>query len=261
TFARRALPSNIKMLESLLVSDPQNETLLALLAESYYSYAFGYLELDLAKARAGTASEEHIDELTDRTVDHYMRARNYGFRLLDRPKLKRAATQYDVEKVESLLKDVGKSEIAGLFWAGYGWGSAINLAQQNPDMVAAVPVVEAMMRRVEELDPTYYQSGVHMFFGVSYASRPPMAGGDPAEAKKHFEAAMKNHGKQNLMIPALYGRYYGVQTQNRAFFDRMMKRVLEADLSEHPDNRLMNELAQRRAEFWKGRADELFVDG
>jgi hypothetical protein len=85
-----------------------------------------------------------------------------------------------------------------------------------------------------------------------------MAGGDPEKAKKHFEIAMEKAGERNLMIPFLYARFYGAQTQNRELFDKLMGQILEADFGEHPDTRLFNELAKDRAEFWTEQADELF---
>jgi len=257
-FARQALPANLKTFEALLVNDPDNETLLELLAEGYFSYAFGFLEHDLAEAQIEAAPEDEIERTQERAVVHYLRARDYGFRLLDRTKLEKAAKELDVERVQTHLEKLEKEDVPGLFWAAYGWGSAINLDQQNTDLVAGLPVVEAMMNRVLELDETYFDSGPHMFFGVYYASRPKMAGGDPKRAKRHFETALENHGERNLMIPFLYGRYYGAQTQNRELFDRMMKKVAEADLSSHPERRLNNEIARDRAEFWAEHADELF---
>lgn len=256
--AREALPANIKTLESLLVSAPDNERLLRLLTESYYSYAFGFLEMDLMRAKVEGGDQEEIEQLTERTVDFYIRARDYGFRLLDRPAFREAATKPNLEKVQSILDETTPEDVPGLFWTAFGWGGAINLAQQDPDMAAALPVVEAIMKRVVELNARYYNSGPHIFLGVSFASKPKLAGGDPQTAKSHFEAAMKQHGDRNLMIPFLYGRYYAVQTQNRELFDSMMQKVLQADLSQYPKLRLNNELARRRAAFWQEHADELF---
>lgn len=257
-FAREAFPASLKTFESLLVHDPGNEGLLKLLAEGYFSYAFGFIEQDLARAQVELASEKRIETLTERALIHYLRSRDYGFRLLGHSAFEKAARKPDVERVEQLLDEMEKEDVPGLFWTAYGWGSAINLGQQNPDLAAKLPVVEAMMKRVLELDEDYYDAGAHLFFGVSYASRPKMAGGDPDKAKKHFEAAMEEAGQRNLMIPFLYGRYYGAQTQNRELFDQMMNTVLEGEVEPYPDNRLNNEIAKDRAEFWKQHADDLF---
>jgi tetratricopeptide (TPR) repeat protein len=257
-FARQALPSQLKTFEALLVNSPGNDRLLERLAEGYFSYAFGFLEQDLAEAQIALDDQARIDELTDRAIDHYRRARDYGFRRLDNPEFRQAATNLEVDRVEELLAEMDEDDVPGLFWTAYAWGSWINRAQQDPDTVAALPVVERMMRRVVELDASYQDWGAHTFFGVYYASRPEAAGGDPEKAKQHFETALEQAGDRNLMIPFLYGRYYGAQTQNRELFDRMMQKVETADLGEYPDRRLNNELARDRAEFWTEHADELF---
>ncbi len=257
-FARQAFPSNLKTFEALLINAPDNERLLRRLSEGYFSYAFGFLEQDLNEAEIELADEERIDELVGRTILHYRRARNYGFRLLDRPEFREAATNLNVDRVEALLSEMGDAQVPGLFWTAYAWGSLINLAQQDPDMVAALPVVERMMQRVIELDESYYDWGPHLFFGVYYASRPEVAGGDAEQAKHHFETALEGAGESNLMIPFLYGRYVGPQTQDRELFERMMQKVKTADLGKAPDNRLNNEIAKDRAEFWTKHADELF---
>ena len=47
-FAGQALPGNIKLLEVMLKSDPENKILLTLCSQGYSSYALGYLEDSLA---------------------------------------------------------------------------------------------------------------------------------------------------------------------------------------------------------------------
>ena len=42
------------------------------------------------------------------------------------------------------------------------------------------------MKRTHELDPDYNFAGSDLFFGVYYASRPKLLGGDPEKAKEHF---------------------------------------------------------------------------
>lgn len=258
-FGRDALPASLKTIETFLVSSPQNEHLLLLLARGFNSYAFAFLERDLEAAQFD-GSQAEVDALTRRTLLHYLRAREYGFRLLRRPALQNAALGGDEKTVVRELKDLSAEDVPGLFWSAYAWASAINLSQNDPDMVAALPFIEKMMRRVIELDPGYFYSGADLFLGVYYASRPVMFGGNPDEAKLHFDAAMARHGQQNLLIPYLYGRFYGTQTQDRAFFNAMMKQVLDADVEKNPDLRLNNEVARDRARFWLEHADEILVE-
>ncbi len=259
-FGRDAIPASLKTLETFLVSAPDNEKLLELLAKGYYSYAFAFLEGDLERAQVEFAEEETIATLRQRCLIHYLRARDYGFRLLDMPELEKAAREGDLEKLEKELKNVEKEDVPGLFWAGYGWASAINLNQGDTDMVASLGTVELMMKRVEELDTDYFAGGVLYFFGVYYASRPAMFGGKPELAKEYFDRAMEAYGEENQMIPFLYARFYAPAVQDREKFVELMYGVATANVDDYPDLRLNNEVARERARFWLEHMDELIYE-
>ncbi len=258
-FAREAMPASLKTLETFLINSPQNPELLLLLTRGFNSYAFAFLEGDLEKARF-EGSEQEVESLNRRAVLHYMRARTYGFILLDYADFERAALGGDLDAVRRLIKDFKKDDVPGLFWTAYGWASAINLAQDDPDMVGALPMIEVMMSRVIELDPHYMDGSPYVFMGTYYASRPPMFGGDPDKARQYYDQGMASHGGSNLLIPFMYGRFLAAQLQDRALFNEMMAKVLEADVADHPDGRLQNEIARDRARFWVEHADELFFE-
>ncbi|MFP4597430.1 MAG: TRAP transporter TatT component family protein [Persicimonas sp.] len=259
-FAREALPGSLKTLETFLESAPENERLLRLLARGYFAYAFAFLEGDLMRAELSGATSGELEDIESRTVTHYMKSHRYGLRLLGDDEFADAMRGLDTERVEKLLAEMDDDDVPGLFWSAYGLGSAANLSQDDSDMIAALPIVEATMRRVLELDETFYYSGTHLFFGVYYGSRPPMFGGDPKRAREHFERAMEQHGDKNLLIPALYARFYATAAgvQDRELFEQLLNGVLEADPERYPELRLNNEIARRRAQFWLDRADELF---
>ncbi|MGM0556466.1 MAG: TRAP transporter TatT component family protein [Myxococcota bacterium] len=257
SFARDALPGSLKTIETFLESDPENEKLLRMLAKGYFSYTFAFVEADLERAQIEHASEERIDSLKESAVKGYMKSRNYGLRLLDED-FRKAAENLKLQKVEKKLAKMDEDDVPGLFWAAYGWGSAANLAQHDSDMVAALPIVEVMMRRVIDLDEEFFYSGPHMFFGVYYASRPPMFGGKPDKAKEHFEKAMEQNGKKNLMIPFLYARFYATQVQDRELFERLLNGMRDVNVEQHENVRLNNEVALDRAQYWGERIDDLF---
>jgi hypothetical protein len=259
-FAREALPASLKTLETFLLSDPGNEKLLELLAKGFFSYAFGFLEWDIEQGQYGLIEEAELTELNRRAVIHYLRARDYGFLCLDKPKLEEAARGLDEEALDAELKKLKKKDVPGLFWAGYGWGAAINLSQNDADMVAALSVVEKMMNRVVELDQDYFYGGVHLFFGVLYASRPVMFGGDPEKAKEHFDIALERHGEYNMMAHYLMARYYAPTQQDRELFVSTMTKVANANVEGHPNARLNNEIARERARWWLDHVDELIYE-
>ncbi len=259
-FAREALPASLKTVETFLVSSPHNRKLLRMLAKGYFSYSFAFLEGDLMRLQASGASDEQLDAVRRRAVIHYMKSHRYGLRLLDDPAFAKAAESLNLAEVKKLLKGMDKDDVPGLFWTAYGWGSAANLAQNDADLVAALPIVQAIMERVVQLDDRFFYGGAHLFFGVYYGSRPPMYGGKPALAKKHFEEAMREFGDRNMLIPALYARFYATAAgvQDRKLFERLLHIVLDKDVSKYPKLRLNNEIAKRRAKYWLAHEDDLF---
>lgn len=259
-FAKDAMPGSLKTVETFLHSSPENKKFLEMLAKGYFSYAFAFIEWDLEVAQFGMADEEVVETLNRRAVIHYNRAREYGWRLLDNEAVKKAAEAGDEAALDAALAKLDEDDVPGIFWVGYAWGSAINLSQDDPDMVAQLGIVEKMLRRSMDLDDTYFFGGVHLFFGVFYASRPKMAGGDPEKAKYHFELAMKRYGNENLLVPYLGARFYATATQDAALFKSMLNRVVSANVDPYPQLRLNNEVARQRADFWLKNSDELIVE-
>lgn len=259
-FAREALPASLKTVESFLLTSPDNRKLLEMLGKGYFSYAFGFLEWDIERGQHELMEEEDLEALNRRAVIHYMRARDYGFRYVGNERLEEAAKSLDTAALAEELKKVKQKDVAGLFWAGYGWGAAVNIAQSDSEMVAALPVVELIMERVTELDDDYFYAGVHAFYGVYYASRPEMAGGNPAKALEHFDLAIERHGEYNMMLHYLKGRFYAPTQQDRAIFIEQMEKVANARIEGHPNVRLNNEIARERAIWWLQNIDELIFE-
>jgi hypothetical protein len=257
-FARYAFPASLKTLETFLISSPKNESLLLLLARGYNSYAFAVLEGELERADVD-GTEAQVDELGRRAKMHYLRGRAYGFRLLDKPELEKAAFAGDLMALDHELKKLKKEEVPGLFWATYGWASAINLAKDDPDMLTGLGTIEHMIQRVLELDPDYNAGAPLVFHAVYLGSKPKAFGGHPEKAKIAFDKAMKSWGDRNLLVPYLYARVYCPEVQDRALFDELMGKVLGADVTKHPDLRLNNEVARSRAFYWSARAEDLIL--
>lgn len=258
-FARYAFPASLKTLETFLVNAPDNENLLLLLARGYNSYAFGIIEGDLDRAKV-KGTEEQIEELERRAKIHYLRGREYGWRLLNRPELQEAALTDDMETLDKQLADLKKEQAAALFWVAYGWSSTINLAKDDAELLAALPVIEKMMARVVELDEDYNGGAPLLFHGVYHSSKPKMFGGKPELSKDFFERAMASHGDSNLLVPFLYARFYCPQVQDRELFDSLMAKIAAADLTAYPEMRLTNEIARDRARFWAANVDEIILE-
>ena len=253
----QALPANIKLLEALLESDPENRRLLVLLARLYGSYGFLFAEADyeretLAPDRGrGTDGAEALNR-------YYLKGASYALEALAgrhpdcREKLKKVAGQ------QEFFASLEGPDVPALFWYGFNLGLYVNLNRASIRVVSKAHIAEKAMLRVAELDPGYQNGGPHLFLLVYYASRSPMMGGSPAKALDHYRRLKELAGEGFLLADLFYARYYLHQQQDRQGFTETLQRILAAP--EGPDRyRLYNRAAQVRAEIYLKAVDDLFA--
>jgi len=242
SFAEEALPGNIKLLEVMLKSDPENDHLLTLVSQGYSSYALGYLE----------------DSLQDRARDFYKRGRDFGLRMLRQDAGVARALDGTIDDLRAALATRDKDLVPAAFWTAFGWGSYIYLSLDNMDAIGDLPRTEALMEFVAQHDSTYYFGGAHVFLGTLFGSRPRMLGGNPERAKAHFETALRLNGGKFLMTYIYYARSYAVQTQNEKLFNELLAKVESASLEILPEFRLANAIAKQKARRLLSNQSELF---
>lgn len=258
-FAEEALPGNLKMMETFLEVDPDNEDLLFLLAKGYASYAFLFIE-DRIEVAALADELEWREALQARGRNFYSRARGFAFRLLDWAEFKQAALGGSLSDLQKVLNNADEDHVEPLFWLGYAWAGLINLSKDNPDTVAQLPKVTAIMKRLEELDDRYFFAGPHQVLGAVAAFLPPALGGQPDVARKHLEKALGYTQGKFLLVQYIMARFYAVQVQDYALFTKLMTQVLEAPHDIHRPANLPNAIAKRRARRWLNHMDELFAN-
>jgi hypothetical protein len=148
--------------------------------------------------------------------------------------------------------------VPALFWSAFNWGGYINLSLDNPRAIFDLGKVEAMMRRVVELDESYYFAGAHLFLGSMAGARPKLLGGDPEKAKSHFERAIQLTDGRFLMTYVYYAKYYAIQTLNEEKFDELVHHVLDARLDILPEYKLINQIAKKKAEMLLRSKSDIF---
>lgn len=240
--AEQALPGNLKMLEVMLKNDPENTKLLTLLAEGYNSYALGFVE----------------DVDAERAKIFYLRARDYALRILRQDGDLARTLEGPLEDFKSLLAKKGKDHVPAAFWAAFGWGSYVYLSLSNPEAVASLPRIEALMQFVAARDSSFYYAGAYVFLGTLYGSRPKIFGGDAVLARQYFERALAINGGKFLMTYFYFARSVAVQTQNEELFDELLSKIDAASLEILPKFRLANAIAKRKAKLLESRKAEKF---
>ncbi|MFO1518255.1 MAG: TRAP transporter TatT component family protein [bacterium] len=245
-YANQASITTLKTLEGLQRVNPNDPTILFMLARSFGSYTFAFVENDILEAKGVNEAYEKL--ATDRAKRFYGRGKKYGLMLLSKNHAFKKAMDGSLDDFKKALNSFTKKDVPALFWTAFNWGSLINFSKDSPEAIAELPRIEAMMKRVEALDDKYYYGGPHLFFGAFYAARPKMLGGQPEEAKKEFDEAIDITQGKFLMSKVMKAQYYAVQTQDKPLFVSILKEVVDADPSALPSQRLGNELAKRRAE-------------
>lgn len=229
--ASQAIPAELKLLDGLILKAPDNESLLLLGAQGYTSYALGFVE----------------DSSGQRASLFYLRARDYGLRILFRNKDFENNFKGDLGDFQKALDEFGKDDVPAVFWTANAWGNYVNLNRDNVEALADLPKVEAMMNFVLKHDESYFYGGAHLFFGTILGSMPAMFGGDTTSARVHFEKAIQISRGKFLMIYYYYAKSYAVMTQNKELFESLLHKVLDAPVNILPDQNLANAIAKAKA--------------
>jgi TRAP transporter T-component len=249
-----ALPFNLKTIETLLVSSPENATLLLSAAKTFSLYAYGYVEPQAW--RLGYQEIEEAENIRKRAAKLYRRGYTYGIRGLEAghpgigEKLKRTP--------EEAAQELELPDVPLAVWTAAALGGAIGLSKDDPESTADVAVVGALLERALVLDEDFEEGTTHELLMAYEASR---VGGSRDKARQHYERALALGGTKSPSIWLGWAERVSVQEQNRREFEELIEQSLAFDVDAHPGNRLLNLLAQRRARWLMGNADELFLEG
>ena len=259
----QALPANIKLLEALLESDPQNRQLLVLLARLYASYSFAFVDgrieaaelTDLPPDTAGLS----VAKMKKRAVRYYRKGNEYALRAIEiRPPEARGQLA-DPSNAGSFMRELDRDEMPALFWYGFTLSADINYNRDSISAVGQGHLVEKAMQRVIEADEAYFYGGAHLVLLVYYGSRSPLMGGKPELAIEHYRRIEQINGKGYYLDDLYYARYVLYQQQDRSQFTAVLNRILRDPATEERF-RLYNRIAADRARIYLGAADRLFID-
>lgn len=239
--AQASMPANLKMLEALLIADPDNTAYQVQAAMGFYGYTLAFVE-------PGDP---------DRAASLYRRARAHALVALEHAGMSQAAMSGDPATFEQSLATLSLDAVPALFWTASSWGKWIELQLDDPARLAELPRVEAMMQRVLALDEAYYYGGAHLFFGAYYGGRAPMFGGDFERSAKHFDRAAALNRNQLLLVEVYRARYLLRQMGEREAFHVTLSRVLDAPVAD-PELNLANAVAKQQAAALLAQEKDLF---
>jgi len=240
--AHEALGSNLKLIEAMIKSDPENEQFLLFAAQGYNSYALAFCE----------------DDSVERARVFYLRAKEYGMRVLLKNRIFREALNGDITEFREAVKTFSKDDVPAIFWTAFSWGSYVNVTRTDVAGLADLSKVQALIEFVAEKDPSFYHGGAYLFLGVIEGTTPRSLGGNPDKAKEYFEKCLTINGGKFLMTQLYYARAYAVATQDQQLFESLLKQVEDASIDDVPEIRLANVIAKKKARRLLSQGNELF---
>ena len=237
---RDGAPAYLLAVDGLIEGDPGNAALLLTGARLYGAYASAFVE-----------DEARAQRLWDRALGYARRA------LCSENSKQCGALERPLDDFVLSLEALDRSDVPTLYGFGAAWAGWVQAHSEEWGAVAEVPKIEALMRRVVDLDESYDHGGAHLYLGVLLTQRPASLGGQPEQGREHFERAIALSKGRNLMAKVLCARSYARLIFDRPLHDRLLREVLAAD-PQAPGLTLSNTLARDEARGLLDEADEYF---
>ena len=237
---RQAAPAYLVLLDGMIADDPDNAELLAAGAELYSTYAGAFVDDPERAARLARTG------------------RDYGWRGLCRQHRPICDTwSAPFGEFEAAVRTLEAQDVPAAFACAGAWATWISANRGDWSAVADKARVDALIRRVVELDPSHRDGRPYLFLGVLETLLPAALGGRPEEGRRHFERAIELSGGRDLMAKVLLAGDYARLTFDRELHDRLCREVIEAS-PEAPGLTLSNALAQERARRLLATSGEYF---
>ncbi|HJP38512.1 MAG TPA: TRAP transporter TatT component family protein [Gammaproteobacteria bacterium] len=237
---REGIPAFMLLLDSMVLSSPENSQILGTAAEIYAVYGIAFVD-DAERARL----------LTER-------ARDYGHRALcvrqDR------ACNLDAlifEDYTDIIGQLGARDADALYSYSISYLAYIRAHSADFGALTGLPKVEFALDYLLAIGAGDAAGSVNMYLGILNTLRPPALGGKPEVGRAYFEQALVLTGGRDLSVKVEYARGYARLMYERELHDRLLNEVLAAEVKQKGFT-LANRLAQQQAKDLLASADEHF---
>ena len=233
--AEQSLPAELKLMEGLLKSAPQNKEILTALCMGFTGYAMLFVE----------------EEDPERASRLYLRARRYGLKAI-------GMEDPDHQAILARLSAMDKEQVEPLFWVTMSWNGWINLNLDKPAALGELSSAQECLKRVMKIDPEYFYGSPYIINGSMLAARPKILGGNAAKAKEFFTKAISASNGRFFLAQYYYAKYYAVRVQDKELFLGLIEEVEQAPLDQLKEACLINSAIKEKIRSLRGMADELF---
>jgi len=243
---REGAPAYLLLIDGLVEGAPDDPELLAAAAQLYSAYLSAFI----------------IDKNPERAVLMGEKARDYAFRAVSlKNKIFAQACDKPFAQFTEVPGSFKKGDEKTLFLVISTWAAFIQTHASNWDNLADIAKIEALTKRLLELDETYYYGAGHLAMGTLLTLLPKEFGGKPEEARTHFEKALQISGGKFFPVQVTYATRYARMTFDRKLHDSLLKQVMDAPADSVPELTLINTLAKQQAAQLLADAEDYFGSG
>jgi len=251
-----ALPFAMKLYETLLEKDPENEPLLLTTGTAFVMYANAFIQTPAGMLPEGQFETQQ--QMLRRAKAMYQRGRGYLMRAME---LRHPGFAEALEHggLPELLGRMGEEDLPFLLWTAASWLGAFSTDPFDMELLlnAAKPV--SMLERALELDEAYAEGMIHDTLISVYGSLPASMGGSPERARHHFDKAVQHSGGNSASPYVSLATAVSVPRQDAAEFRSLLEQALAVDLEANPAGRLANILSQRKARWLLDHIGDYFL--
>lgn len=251
-----ALPFAIKMYESLLSSVPSHPGLQLKTGSLYIMYANAFLYTPATML--GEDDYKNQDFLMKRAKNLYLRGRDIILNGLNE-KYSGFLIALDAKDFEKAFSRMKKKDAPFLYWAAAGWMGAYSIDPFDMKLGIHLPKAAALMERVQIIDKDFEKGAIHDFYVSYYGSLPEYMGGDADKAREHFKKAVQYTEDRSLSPYVSLATSVSIKTQDLIEFRALLNKALKIDTDSDPDNRLVNILNKRKAEWFLKHEEDFFL--
>ncbi len=237
-----AVPSNLFLLEGLIRTDPDERDLRVNAAMLYFAYAFAFQEVP---------DPDYASLLYRKGFEH-------GYAALAKNKKIPADPGVPLDEFEATLDGLRKEDVPAAVWTSINWAQFINLHLDSTGVLRDIPKVTALLDRVAELDPEYFEGLPYVMIGTLHSFKPPIMGGDAEASRENFEKAFAISGDSFLLSKYFFARFYTYRIMDDELFQETLEYIINAPLAADDPYKLLNIIAKERSRVLLGEIDELF---
>ncbi len=231
------------LITGLTELSPENPRLLAQCALLYSAYGL-FIELD----DPGYATEL------------YAISYKYGLRGLKLNKKFRRGYE-NGEKINKLVKYLGKKEIDHMFWTGGAMGLGFLLNMDDDARLFDLPDILALFNKVLEIDPDYFFGFAKTISAVVKCLTPQFidATAGPDNSLPVFTAANDVTGGKLFLVNVFKARFYATAVKDKELYKKLLNDVLSTPVDKYPELTLLNVLAHIKAKDFLDKIDKYFI--